>query len=442
MGFQVYEAGSFKPDWGNLQRCYPIGQEPRLKDIVYDKNVQSISYIQANIVGVFNDWFMSFFPNNYFRTTRIKTQSSFSDFKSWMRGIYKKDKPILVIDPRTIEVAEDFLFGTNMLNRYNFIDPDHDNVGAKLVYSRTIMSDDRFELVYRRNRYRFEFDVMIMEQTMDRQLNTYNSMIMNIRHNSKFMLPRMIPHRIPIHYIQHIAYSHHMEWQSDEFLQYLNSISEYPIIKRFTGNGQCMFFFEQEMNIQVETPQFPQRDTPEMSNAIEWGARIVDSFVMYADLPSEYVYLVPKEYMTKIDRGFDRDPEDIYLISPVYADLDWPTEVDGYRLTNKVDIMMQDGDPNTVNIVPMLREYNYELYDFVTTFMKSGQPIGDILKVRVYPNGSYTETGSELHQNGYLTLLNPKPNKIYTALLYVDFRKMNLIKDEHNKEHVGTIEKY
>src|SRR5699024_8500402 len=129
MGFQVYEAGSFKPDWGNLQRCYPIGQEPKLKDIVYDKNVQSISYIQANIVGVFNDWFMSFFPNNYFRTTRIKTQSSFSDFKSWMRGIYKKDKPILVIDPRTIEVVEDFLFGINMLNRYNFIDPDHDNVG-------------------------------------------------------------------------------------------------------------------------------------------------------------------------------------------------------------------------------------------------------------------------------------------------------------------------
>ena len=163
---------------------------------------------------------------------------------------------------------------------------------------------------------------------------------------------------------------------------------------------------------------------------------------MYADLPSEYVYLVPKEYMTKIDRGFDRDPEDIYLISPVYADLDWPTEVDGYRLTNKVDIMMQDGDPNTVNIVPMLREYSYELYDFVNIFIKSGQPIGDILKVRVYPNGSYTETGSELHQNGYLTLLNPKPNKIYTALLYVDFRKMNLIKNEHNKEHVGTIEKY
>lgn len=442
MGIQVFEHGDFKPDWGNLERAYPIDPEPKEKDILYDKGVQSIAYIQANIVGVFNDWFMSFFPPDYFRTTRIKTQSSFSDFKSWMKGIYKKDKPILVIDPRSIEVVEDFLFGTNMLNRYNFIDPEHDNIGAKLVYSRTIMKDDMFELVYRRNRYRFEFDVMIMEQTMDRQLNTYNSLIMNIRHNSKFMLPRMIPHRIPLVYIQHIAHLHQMDWKSDEFIHWLNTISEYPIIKRITPNGQYMFFFEQEMNIQVETPQFPAKDSPEMSEAIEWGARIVDTFTMIADLPSEFVYLVPKEKMTKWDKGIDKEPEDIYLISPVYADLDWPETIGEYRITNKVDIMLQDGDPTQVHIVPMLRDYSQKLYDFVNIWIRSRQPIDEIMKVRVYPNGSYTELGSELTDNGLLILKNPKINKIYTACIYINFGKMHLVKDEHNKKRIGTIEKY
>lgn len=442
MGFRVYEHGDFKPDWGELQRCYPIGQTPEIKDILYDKEVQSVSYIQANIVGVFNDWIMSFFPANYFKTSRIKTQSSFSDFKSWMKGIYKKDKPIIVIDPRTIEVAEDFLFGTNMLNRYNFIDPDHDNVGAKLVYSRTIMSDDRFELVYRRNRYRFEFDVMIMEQTLDRQLNTYNMMLMNIRHNSKFMLPRMIPNRIPIQYIQHIAASHNMDWKSEDFIKYLNTISEYPIIKRVTANGQYMFFFEQQLNVQVETPQFPQKDSPEMSEAIEWGARIVDTFTMYADLPSEYIYLVPKEYKTKWDEGFDRDPDGIYLISPVYADLDWPETIGDYRITNKVDIMLQEGDTNELHIVPMLRDYSNELYELVKMFVDTELPIDDIMKVRVYPNGSYTELGSELRNDGILILHNPKPNKIYTACIYINFGKLNLMKKEHNTNYIGTIEKY
>ena len=179
-----------------------------------------------------------------------------------------------------------------------------------------------------------------------------------------------------------------------------------------------------------------------MSEAIEWGARIVDTFTMIADLPSEFVYLVPKEKMTKWDKGIDKEPEDIYLISPVYADLDWPETIGEYRITNKVDIMLQDGDPTQVHIVPMLRDYSQELYDFVNIWIRSRQPIDEIMKVRVYPNGSYTELGSELTDSGLLILKNPKINKIYTACIYINFGKMNLVKDEHNKQHIGTIEKY
>lgn len=442
MGLQIYEKGDFIPDDGSMNRCYPIGAEPKINEIVYDKHIQSMSYIQSNIVGVFNDWILSFFPNSYFKSFRIRTQSSYADFKSWMKGIYKKEKPLMVINPNSIETVEDSLFGSNMLNRYNFIDPEHDNVGAKLIYSRPIMKDERFELVYRRNRYRFEIEVMVMEQTLDRQLNTYNMMLMNIRHNSKFLLPRMIPHMIPIRYIQHIAYMHKMDWNSSEFLEYMNSISEYPIIKRFTANGQCMFFFEQEMNVQVEVPSFPSRDTPEMSEAIEWGARIVDSFTFIADLPSEFIYLMPKEFMTKFDKGFDEDPENVYITSPVYADLDWPEEINGYRITNKVDIMLQEGDSTEVHIVPMLREYSYELYQFVENHIKNKLPLGDIMKVRVYPNGSYTELGSILRDDGILELKAPKMNKIYTACLYIDFRRVHLITDHANKEYIGTVEKY
>ena len=75
-------------------------------------------------------------------------------------------------------------------------------------------------------------------------------------------------------------------------------------------------------------------------------------------------------------------------------------------------------------------------------YIRNGETIDGILKVRVYPNGSMHELGSELLNNGHLVIHNPKPNKIYTACMYVDFRKMNLIKEEHEKEYIGTIEKY
>lgn len=442
MAINVFESGTFHADCGNEHRLYPIEQSEEIQTIAYDKHIQEVSYIQANIVGAFNDWFLSFFEPDYFKTTRIKTQSSFSDFKSFMKGIYKKDKPILVIDPRSIESVEDSIFGQNMLTRYNMVDPQHDNIGAKMLYSRTIMKSDMFELVYRRNRYRFEFDIMIMEQTMARQMNTYNAMLMNIRHNSKFMLPRTIPHMIPLRYITNIAKFHGYDWKSEAFLEFMNHISEFPIIKRITPSGHYMFYFNQEINIQVETPGFPSKDSPEMSEAIEWGSRIVDSFTMIADLPSEFMYLTPMEFMTKFDKGVDEEPEGIYYISPVYADLDWPTEINGYKITNRIDITLQDGDEPSVNIIPILRDYNMDVYSFIVNFIQNKQKLSDLIMVRVYPNGSYQSIASELSNDGILTLHNPKINKIYTANIYVNFGLINLIQEESKKEYIGTIEKY
>ena len=189
----------------------------------------------------------------------------------------------------------------NMINRYNNYDPINDRIGAKVLYSNHILHDDMCELMFRRNRFRFGFNVMIMEQTLDRQLNTYTKMLMDIRHNSKFLLPRVVPHLIPIRYITNIAGFHGMDYRSDDFLNYLNSISEYPIIKRITPNGQLMFFFNREMNIQVEVPNMtPSKDSPETSGAIEWGARITDSFYFIADLPAEYIFLLPGNFLLLI----------------------------------------------------------------------------------------------------------------------------------------------
>lgn len=439
MGLLVYEKGDFVPDDGRWERCYPVpDQHIDYEALIYDRTIQRTAYIQANIVGVFNDWFKSFFPSNYFRTERIKTQSSFADFKSWMKGIYKKDKPILVIDPATVESMEDSLFGQNMLNRYNTIDPNSDGITGKMIYSRDLMRSDLFEMVYRRNRYRFEINVMIMEQTMDRAINTYNMMLMNMRHNSKFMLERMIPCMIPIKYIWNIAQFHGFDWESPEFLKFLNQICEYPVTKDKTPDGQTMFFFNLNMNVQVEVPGFPQKDSPEMNDAIEWGARVTDSFVFIADLPTEFLFLMPEKQMTKFDLGVPEDPDGVYIISPIYADMDWPKEINGYKLTNRADIMLDEGDKPEVNVLSLLKDYNADLHSYVSTFVQRGTPIGDLVLAQVYPNGSYDNIASSLSEDGTLQLNHPKPYKLYTLNLYINFGLMNTMKSEIVTKRIGT----
>ena len=442
MALQVIPPTDWQADEGVWEKIYPIPPQEEPQTILYDKEIQRTSYIQANIVACFDEWIRSFFPENYFTFTRIRTQSTFGEFKSFMKQIYKKEKPFLVIDPQSIEHVEDSLFGQNMINRYNIVDPKDDNFGAKLLYSIQIMKDDMFEMVYRRNRYRFEFEIMIMEQTMNRQINTYNMLLMNIRHNSKFLLRRTIPHLIPTKYIQNIANLKDIDWQTDAFLHYLNSISQYPIIKRVTPNGQTMFFFQQEMNIQVEVNGLPNKDTPETSAAIEWGARITDSFTFIADLPTEFLFMIPEEYKRKYDRSIPLDPEAVTYISPIYADFDWPTEIGDYKLTNRIDIMLQPGDDNHLDMKPVIARDYPDVHDTILEHIRRNGELSDLVMLKVYPNGSYKETMFTFNNDGVLTLQNPVPNKLYTVNVYVDLSTINLIREGRNKEFIGDIEKY
>lgn len=442
MGIRVIPPTDWRDDPGEWERLYPIEDKQEFQTILYDKEIQRTGYIQANIVACFDEWFRSFFPSNYFKFTRIRTQSTYTEFKSFMKLIYKKEKPFLVIDPASVEHVEDSLFGLNMINRYNLVDPMNDNFGAKLLYSIQLMKDENFEIVYRRDRFRFEFNILIMEQNMTRQANVYNMLLMNIRHNSKFLLHRTIPHLIPNRYIINIAHFRNMEWQSEEFLQYLNSVSQYPIIRRITPNGKYLFFFQQEMNIQVEVPGLPQKDSPETSNAIEWGARITDSFTMIADLPTEFLFMIPEEMKGKYDNHIDETDDMITYISPIYADLDWPTEYGDYKLTNRVDIMLQEGDDPHLDLKPVIANDIPQIHDTIMEFIQKDEELSDIVMVKVYPNGSYQEAAYEFNKNGILTLINPEFNKLYTMNIYIDLRTLNMIRECKNKKFIGDIEKY
>lgn len=443
MAFTVIPPGDFKVDPGCWEKVYPIPEAYNPESMIYDNQIQKTSYNLANIVGIFDEWFRSFFPADYFTFVRIRTQSTFAEYKSFMKQIYKKDKPFLVIDPEEIEPVEDSIFMQNMVNRYNNMDPAHEKVGAKILYSNHILHDNMCELYFRRNRFRFGFNIMIMEQTMDRQLNTYTKMLMDIRHNSKFLLHRTVPHLIPIRYITNIAGFHGMDYKSEDFLNYINSISEYPIIKRSAPNGQIMFFFNRDMNIQVEVPNpTPSKDSPEMSGAIEWGARVTDTFYFIADLPAEYIFLLPETIVPRYDTRVRPDPEGVSFISPILANNPhWPTEIGEFKITNRIDVMYQPGDDNHFDIRDSIAMDYPDLRKAILEFMDRGGPLHDLVMVKVYRNGEIKEASAFMDDNGIITILNPTPNKLYTIQLYVNFRTVNLIREGKTKEFIGDIQK-
>lgn len=439
MAIQIYSPDTLPADFGCNGKLYPIEDKKDLSTIRYDRTIQRTYHNLANVVGAVSEWIKSFFEPNYFKFIRVKTESSYSTFKSFMKTIYKKEKPFMVIDPASIEHDEESIFHQNMIGRFNMVDPEHDNIGAKLIYSLDIMKSDMFELVYRRNRYRLSIEILIMEQTMGQQINTWNQLIMNIRHNSKFLLTRPLHHLLPSRYIINIARLHGYDYNSDTFLAFLNSISQYPIIKKVLPNGQPQFYMEQMVNLQIDVPGIPNKDSPELSEAFEWGARITDEFIVKADLPAEFLFLLPEEYKTKYDNSIPEDPANVYMISPYFADMDWPTEVNGYTLTNRLDVMVKEDDDNVLDLLGAIRDYNEAFYEAIKECIAEEGKLSELVLTKTYANGSIIEEAAELGDDGMLTL-HPSKLGLFTVNIYLHFQRINYIRAGHNHKTIGSVD--
>ena len=224
-------------------------------------------------------------------------------------------------------------------------------------------------------------------------------------------------------------------------MDFMNSISQYPIRKEIRTNNQYQFFMIQDLHIYVEVPNYPAKDSPEMSDMIEWAARVTDTFTLSADLPLEFVFMTKKELAPQFDAGVEEDDEAITFISPIYNDLDWPTEYGDFKLANKIDVELQAGDDPTLSILPLINNYHEDMFREATKWIAAGNPISEIIQIHAYPNGSYREIGSKLRQDGILELIEPQENVLYTICVYVNNRTLNLSIEGKERDYIGTIQK-
>ena len=446
----VIEDGEYGPDPVIDEDDYvPI--EPNKKpgiihDLIYDQRIQKISYIQANMAAVFREWFTGFFPPDYFRHIRMKSESTFTAFKSFMKDIYHKEPPVLVIDPNAIEHVDDFLFGTNVVNRYNLVDPKSDNVGAKILYSLAMIETEKIKLHYRRNRYRFRFDVMIMERSLNRSLDLYNYLIMNMRHNSKFMLFRRVPNLLPSHMIRSIAKINGFDSPDQKFLEWINARAiGCTITTRTLPSGQVMFFAEQDCHIQVEVPDMPAHDSPEQAEAIEVGARVTDSFIFTVDLPSEYFCTMEHEVTKDYIRYEEGDDPDIHYITKS-DDYKWEEgmdlEIGDYTLLNRVDVTIQDDQDNALDLLTVLNDVDAQMRKTAEALLRdSNVTLPEPLFLVKIIKGTKEFTDFNLSDDGILTINFPDYSKIYHIYVYVNQKYINMYSSALNSEWIGDIQK-
>ena len=116
--------------------------------------------------------------------------------------------------------------------------------------------------------------------------------------------------------------------------------------------------------------------------------------------------------------------------------------MNGYTLSNRIDVMINPGDDNHLDIKEVIANDDPDKYKVIREFITRGGDIRQLIMCRVYPNGSYLEASYELDEKGILTINNPETDKLYTINLYLNLERFNLIQSGKIKEYIGTIEKY
>ena len=412
--------------------------------VLYDKQVQHTSLIQANVVEIFDKWFQSFFPHNFFKEVRIATEAPFSEFKSCIRQIYKKEYPFLLINPVSVDPVDDFLFSTNMINRYSRFDPQDDSeTGMKLMYSLCLMETDKIHILYRRNRYAFRFEVMIIERSVARRDDLYNFLLMNLRHRSKFTLARRVATYIPLQMMVNVAAYHGLDIKSDQFMEFVNRISVCPIEKRMTPNGKTQFFAHMDLHVHVEVPDFPSRDSTDKAGAIDIAARMTDSFVFTVDLPAEFIAVVPKEQASDYKSNVDElDPEELFYINnemvSAQLGLSAPRNIgERFKLVSRYDVQLTKTDRNMIHMLEFIRDMDADLARIFELAIIGKKNLEDIVRVKVFTKEEEVET--HLADDGTLTIVDADYRNIYFVFIYMDYTVLNQIQSELDLKTIGTV---
>ena len=176
------------------------------------------------------------------------------------------------------------------------------------------------------------------------------------------------------------------------------------------------------------------------------GAQIRDSFVIEADLPSEFIYMTPLDRATEYIAGKDPDPDHIYYISPYMAFPEFNEMYFSYKLVNKLTVVIDNPKENTLNVVEdILKTVDTNLYETMIRYLSQKQDLSELIHVEIYEN----EYRKDVHpisfqsdKNGNITIPDPDFRSVYMILTYVDFEKVNMVLRGEQVKYIGTIEKY
>lgn len=213
----------------------------------------SITHTFGNVTCVAFDYIKSFFEEDFFKTTHISTKMAYRQLNIFKTNqeFFKRNKPMLVLRPR-IELDDDSLFLSNTAMTSSM---NSGKLNTNFANTQELIKDDNHGamLRYMLNRLKITFDIVMVFDTMNQQLDVAHALKNIIIPNKPFMINTPLESYIPKNLIYPMCdYLGIDRTDKQQVLQYLNTEAKMPItykLKNASGNDE--FFSLYNTNIEA-----------------------------------------------------------------------------------------------------------------------------------------------------------------------------------------------
>lgn len=204
----------------------------------------SIVHTFGNVACVAINYIESFFPRDFFNKTHIATKMAHRQLDPFRArtGFWKNKKPMLVLRPRIdFDGSSNWFYGSTMMNRVT-----HSSSPMEFGDLVEMLHDDGDEVSIRFlwNRYKVLYDVSIIVETYNQQINIMNDLRNRLNIDWPYRDDTLLEAYIPKSIIYAIAdYVGIEKTNTGEILDFLNTYSEVPITyKLHESSGRQEFF--------------------------------------------------------------------------------------------------------------------------------------------------------------------------------------------------------
>lgn len=219
--------------------------------IIYSNG--SVTHTFGNVACVAMQYVKKFFPDDFFKVEHISTKLAYKQldiFKS-KKEFWKLHKPMLILRPRIeMDDSSKYFYGAAFMNRmHNVTSPAEYANRIKLVNNE----QDGVRIEFLWNRYKIYYDVVIIVESYNEQLNLANHIINSIVPNTPFFIHTPLESFVPRCIIDGVAdYMSIDKTNTSKIVRYLNTYSKTPFTYKFKdGSGNNEYFTLYDTNIEA-----------------------------------------------------------------------------------------------------------------------------------------------------------------------------------------------